>query len=172
MKDMKILVLGLGLLVFASCKKNEITPAGLETETPAPAAAPATSNTARLSSWQSVSNWSADNSTGSAAGVIKDAAITADIANEGIVLVFAKKGNIEQSLPYMQSGDVFWNYQVEEGTIIITADGANGKAAIDTDQQFQYVVLSKEQLDALDAKGQSRNNLINLSYQTANSLFQ
>jgi hypothetical protein len=169
MKDMKILVLGLGLLVFASCKKNDITPAQLETETPAPAAAPA--NTARLSSWQSVS-WSADKSNGSAAGVIKDAAITTDVANEGLVLVFAKKGNIEQSLPYMQSGDVFWNYQVEEGTIIITADGANSKAAIDADQQFQYVVISKEQLDALDAKGQSRNSLINLSYQTAVSLFQ
>jgi hypothetical protein len=170
MKDMKILVLGLGLLVFASCKKNDITPAQSETETPAPAAAPA--NTARLSSWQSVSNWSADNSKGSAAGVIKDAAITADVATEGLVLVFAKKGNIEQSLPYMQSGDIFWSYQVEEGTIIITADGATGKTTIDTEQQFQYVILSKEQLDALDAKGQSRNSLINLSYQTAISLFQ
>lgn len=169
MKDVKMLVLGLGLLVFASCKKNDITPAGLETETPAPAAAPA--NTARLSSWQSVNNWSTDKSNGSA-GIIKDAAITADVANEGLVLVFAKKGNIEQSLPYMQTGDVFWSYQVEEGTIIISADGANDKVAIDANQQFQYVVLSKEQLDALDAKGQSRTNLINLSYQTAISLFQ
>lgn len=170
MKDMKILVLGLGLLAFASCKKNEVTPALSETETPAPAAAPA--STSRLSAWQALSSWDAAKSNGSVAGIIKDAAITADIANEGLVLVFAKKGSIEQSLPYMQSGDVFWSYQVEEGTIIITADGANDRAAIDTDQQFQYIVLSKEQLDALDAKGQSRSILINLSYQTAVSLFQ
>lgn len=171
MKDMKFLALALGLLVFASCKKNDMTPVQGETETPAVAAAP-NGTTARLSAWQSVNTWSADQAKGTAAGVIKDAAITADIANHGLVLVFTKKGNIEQSLPYMQAGDIFWSYQVEEGTIIITADGAAGKTANNTDQQFQYVVISKEQLDALESKGQSRNSLVNLSYQTAISLFQ
>jgi hypothetical protein len=171
MKGMKFLALAIGVLTIVSCRKESMQQEEVNTEVPA--AAVSTTSSARLSAWQPVNSWSAAKQSASVyTGRIDDAAITAEVVNTGMVLLFAKNGTTTQSLPFKQDDNTYWSYQVEEGSVIVNADAGISKATIDNNRQFQYIVLSKDQLDVLEAKGYSRSSLINISYQSASTLFQ
>jgi hypothetical protein len=173
MKGMKILALAIGVFTFVSCRKDSMQEDVAFTETPV-AANSGSTESATLSAWQTVNSWNvpAKQSGSVYTGRIDDAAITGDITNTGLILLFTKNGTTTQSLPFKQDGNIYWNYQVEEGSVIVSADAGASQTNVDNNRQFQYIVLSKEQLDALEAKGQSRSSLINMSYQSAVALFQ
>jgi hypothetical protein len=172
MKGMKFLALAIGVLTIVSCRKESMQQEAVNTEVPA-ADVSTTTSSARLSAWQQVNSWSAAKQSGSVyTGRIDDVAITTEITNTGMVLLFSKNGATTQSLPFKQDDNTYWSYQVEEGSVIVNADAGVSKTTMDNNRQFQYIVLSKEQLDALEAKGYSRSSLINISYQSASTLFQ
>lgn len=166
MKRISIITAGIFMIAASSCSKNELRSEQLYTAPVVEATAAAAPSTATVSAWQPVSEWSAVQEGKAHSGSISNAAITTGVADNGLVLVFAQKGNSTQSLPYTD-GDVYWNYQVEEGKVVINAAGTKDGMTIDRQQAFQYVVLSKEQLDVLETKGITKNELINLSYSQA-----
>jgi hypothetical protein len=163
MKRITIVALGILMIAASSCTKDELRSEQEYTEpvieTTATAAPAAT-----VSGWQPVREWTVAEESKAQSGSITNTHITPDVVDNGLVLVFAKKGDITQSLPYTDAGDIYWNYQVEEGKILINAAAVTGAVKIDRQQAFQYVVVSKEQLDALEAKGVSKSELINFSY--------
>lgn len=159
-------IIALGIILFgaASCSKNELRSEEIYTE-PGIETTPTVSSAA-VSGWQQATEWSSpEQNNALQSGRIGSAGISADIADNGLVLVFTKKGEMMQSLPYTD-GDIYWNYQVEQGKVVINAS-ATSAAKIDRQQAFQYVMFSKEQLDMLETKGMMKNELINLSYNQA-----
>jgi hypothetical protein len=166
MNRITIVALGIFMLAAASCTKDELRSEQEYTEPvveTTAAAAPAVT----VSEWQTVREWSAAQENKTQSGSISNSTITSDIVDNGLVLVFAKRGDITQSLPYTDGGDIYWNYQVEEGKVLINASATADVVRIDRQQAFQYIVLSKDQLDAFETKGVSKNDLINFSYKQA-----
>ncbi len=169
MKKITLIAAGFAVLLIASCKKSD-------TDTIVPVVN-AGSNTgqeaasAKLSAWQSVELTGTNSKTDGNlySGSIEDLAITADILNSGLVLLYDKTAEGMQPLPYMQKGNIRWHYDVVEGAISINADAAGN--TITGKREFSYVILSTEQLNALEAKGLTKSTLINMDYTTAAGLF-
>jgi hypothetical protein len=172
-KTFKIVAIALSLTTIVSCRKDGLDEMAFTEETPSAIVSQTTAATAVLSDWKPVSTWNTVKKQAGTtwSGTIEDAAITSDIVNNGLILVFAKNGNAGQSLLYMQAGDAYWYYQVEAGRITINTETVNGNASIDKDQSFQYVMLSKEQLDELETKGVTRDDLVKLSWEEATTMF-
>jgi hypothetical protein len=168
MKRISIIAAGILMIAASSCTKDELRSEQEFTEPVVEVTATATP-VATVSEWQPVREWSVAQESKSQAGTISNAAITTDVVDNGLVLVFAKKGDVAQSLPYTD-GDIYWNYQVEAGQVSINAAATTEAGKIDRQQAFQYIVLSKEQVDALETKGVSRDQLINMSYLQAIAL--
>jgi hypothetical protein len=173
MRIIKIFSIAFTLVTLVSCQKDAIDAPVYTEEAASEAVNTTTASTATLSAWMPVSNWnSSKKQTGTSwSGTIDDVSITADIANNGLILAFAKNGNAGQSLLYMQAGNAYWYYQVEQGHIVINTETVNGNS-IDRNQSFQYVVLSADQLDELSGKGIFRDDLIKLSWEEATALFK
>jgi len=168
MKSITILALGIGVLTLVSCRKEAVQPSAETTEQ---SAAQNQSKTVSVSAWQPIGNWSRNSGEqgGASSGTINDGAISSEVAGEGLILVFMKQGNTTQSLPYLQ-GDIYWNYQVEAGSIVVNATSASSKGSISQDQPFQYIILTKEKLEELEGQGQSKSGLMDLSYDQAIAL--
>jgi len=168
MNKHKISILGFALIVLvSSCRKNDVR----HEETPA---APATEAAAAVkpASWQSY-NWKATsedkfkvyNTT------LSDSAITAAVVESGIVLVYKKDGSSINMLPFSEKGsELFWHYQVSEGTIGISCDAYGASKDAQPESEFTYFVFSPAQIAALEAKGTSKAALMSLSYESAASL--
>lgn len=169
MKNTTYALLCMGLLFFASCKKNDLDKE-TNPETAIENIATPASQPSKISAWNTISNWDENTSNSSVLynGTINNAALTTETLNDGLVLVFAKNANSFMSLP-VQTSDVYWYYQVSEGKIVITGKGANNSSK---NLNFSYVIISKSQLDALEIKGKSKSDLINLSFQQAQELFK
>jgi hypothetical protein len=166
MNKHKLPVLGLGLmLLIASCKKNDVQH---ESKTTNPAPVATALNAKSSSEWTSVSNWSSSKAEKFTTynSSIGDSSITSAVAGSGLVLTFAKSGDAIKSLPFQEKGttDAYWYYQVSKGTITLSCDVYSGTPALNT-SGFKYFIFSPEQLKDLEAKGHSKTELMQLSYE-------
>lgn len=144
-----------------SCRKSEV-PVGI---TAPEITAAKTNQLPVLTAWTGLSNWNA-RQTGLAtvnSGIITDAAISADVLSNGIVLVYAKQQNQVNQLPF-RSGRLSLSYSVMPGAISVVLEG-NSSAVQGI--LFSYIILFGEQLASLEAKQFSRAGLLNLSYDEA-----
>ena len=163
MKNNFLALMLMGLVAFASCKKTDVPTTQDEVETPAITAV----SGVKLSAWQQPATWNANASNGSVEASLSDNAISSEVVNEGMVLVYAQKGNDRSAMPF-QANNASWFYQVSEGSIAIYGNGAAGS---EKEMSFSYVVLSKEQVATLESNGTSKSDLLNLSFEQAKQLF-
>lgn len=157
------IILGALISISAlSCRKSDV-PVGIT----APEITAAKSNQLPvLTAWNGLSNWNARQTSGQEtvnSGIITDAAISADVLSNGIVLVYAKQQNQVNQLPF-RSGQLSLSYSVMPGIINIVAEG-NGSAIQGI--LLSYIIFSGEQLASLEVKQFSRAGLLNLSYEEA-----
>lgn len=158
-------ILGLGLLLgFASCKKSEV-------EVPAPSAS---EQSTVATAWKTVSSWqsSKEDKFTTFSGAIQDNSITADVVENGLVLLFMKNGSGATGLPFQAKGgqDIYWNYQVSENQILINADAYTGE--VSNQAAFRYFVISEQKLKDLESQGTSRIGLMTLTYENAATLLK
>jgi hypothetical protein len=161
----KFLFLALGAsLAFTACKKTDAAYEATQShEAKAPEAAAA--------SFKPVADWksSQQDKFRIQYGSVQDSAITADIVSNGLVLVYAKDGNNIQSLPFQsQQSDVFWYYQIAEGSVLVSCDVYGSAQASAPD--VRYFIFSKQKLSELEKNGRSKADLVNLSYDEAKAL--
>jgi hypothetical protein len=166
MNKHKFLILGMTLALFAaSCKKQD-TEGNKETATEAVQAA----------EWRSAAEWSSskEEKYTSYSTSMQDKSITADVVENGMVLVYAKYGNEVFSLPHQSKGavDAFWHYQVSENTIAIDADVYSENATMDNKQTFSYFILSADKIKSLEEQGHTISELMTLNYENAKSLLK
>ena len=167
MNKNKIAILGFSIAVLVtSCRKTDM---------PHQEAAPAVETVAAKKDWTSAIAWNAAKQEKFTTynGTIVDQAITSAVADKGLVLVFKKNGTDIQSLPFEEKGanDAYWYYQVSKGQIAISCDNYGAEQKV-SDNAFQYFVITAEQLQALDAKGHSQIELLQLSYEEAAALLK
>lgn len=141
------------LVVFVSCKKQDVKNDSAQK--------PVTIGTA--SKWKTIENWIPSDSVYKTS--IADDKISSDIVSNGLVLVYAKSNNANNLLP-AQIGKNYFYYQVENGSLQITADDI----APDKTLQFCYIIFSKDQLSMLEQKGISSTQLMKMNYQQITEL--
>jgi hypothetical protein len=168
MKAIKYWGVSLGLLILVSCTKSEMQ-----------SAAELTADNATVTSvgdlkWSSVANAGAGNEAVAFAGEIKNDAITEEVMESGLVLVFSKTANQVQSLPFQEeTADLrYWYYHVSQGSVFIQANSASKSAIVTTAQDFAVVVISKSQLETLETNGTSRDLLLGMSLDQLNTLLK
>ena len=172
MKKHKLSVLGFSLmLLIVSCKKNDAQ-YGNTPKAPAVAAASAAKATA-VTDWKSAANWapSKHEKFTTYNSKIEDSSITSAVTSSGMVLAFAKSGTDLHALPYQEKGtsDSYWYYQVSKGAITFSVDVYGTSQSLNT-TSFKYFVLTAAQLKDLEAKGHSKLELMQLSYEKAAEL--
>jgi len=181
MKNVKLPILGLSLvLLVASCKKDDFKEASATTASTA-------ANSADNLSWQSATQWEkADQGTFSVHYfTIADSSITADVADNGLVLVYKKAGNSINALPFEEtqnskeagsnaatSNANYWYHQVAEGSLLVSYDVYNTPAIADEANKFQYFVITPEKLQTLQTNGYTPEKLMGLSYAEAANLLK
>lgn len=158
------LLLALGAtLTFTACKKTD---AAYE-----PSAAPQAEATTTATAWKAAGEWktSQQEQFKIQYAILEDKAITADVAAKGLVLVYAKDASGVQSLPYQSSqSDVFWYYQVAEGSVLVSCDVYGSAKA--SAPEFTYFIFSEEKIADLEKSGKSKGDLMNLSFGQAAAL--
>lgn len=176
MKNVVLPLLGLSLtLFFASCQKDDFKEAS--------AIAPVEAVDTDTVGWNAASRWEvADQETFSVRYfTIEDANITADVADNGLVLVFKKSGAAINALPFEESrltteeeADAsvsensnanYWYHQVTQGSLLISCDEYN--AAPTASSRFKYFVITPEKLQRLQNDGYTTEKLMSLSYTEA-----
>ena len=178
MKNVKFPILALSLvLLTTSCQKNDFS------EEPATEVAPTTALTdADAAGWQTSTTWEvADQETFSVQYfTIEDAAITSEVADNGLVLLYKKSGQAVNALPFEESASTstegtesaaanYWYHQVTEGSLLISRD-VYGKETPDVASAFKYFVITPDKLQALEADGYTTETLMNLKYADAAAL--
>lgn len=169
MKNYKLPLMGfaLVLLITTSCKKEDVQQLNTSKTTSA--------SSGNKGSWNSLSTWStvkADSSTTTYFSNLSDTAISADVVQSGLVLVFRKTASAIESLPFQdKSTGTYWYYQVSKNLLRI--DGNNKVSGQNADgQAFSYFVFTPQQISNLEAKGKTRLDLMQLSYDQAVALFK
>jgi hypothetical protein len=167
MNKHKFLILGLAVaLVATSCKKQDTQ---VKSETP-------TETTVQASEWRPAAEWSSskEEQYTSYSTSLQDKSITADVVENGLVLVYAKYGNEIFSLPHQSKGavDAFWHYQVSENLISIDADVYTENATMDNKQNFSYFILSADKIKSLEENGHTISELMTLNYENAKNLLK
>src|SRR3954470_7923520 len=138
MNKQKLSILGLAMMILvASCRKTDAdVPASAE-------------QTVTVSGFKTVSNWQSntENNVTSYSGRLQDSSITADVVENGLVLVYLKSANSVSSLPVELKGtnNISWNYQVSENLIQVNADV--NKGSLSQDVSFRYFVLNGAKLN-------------------------
>lgn len=157
MKNYKLPFVGFALVVLiASCRKEDVK-------------RPDTSKDASTekSSWNALTDWStvkADDSTTTYYSQILDSTIN---TTSGLVLVYKRDGNSIQALPFQdKSTGTYWYYQISKGVLRIDGN-SSGRQQDFGGQAFSYFVLSPEKISALEAKGKTRLDLMQLKYDEA-----
>jgi hypothetical protein len=157
MKNYKLSFVGFVLVVLiASCRKEDIKH---------PDTSKITSK--QKGSWNALTNWSTvkvDDSTTTYYSQISDSAIN---TTSGLVLVYKKEGSSIQALPFQdKSTGMYWYYQISKG--VLTIDGLSSVKQQDfSGQAFSYFVLTPEQISALEAKGKTKLDPMQLTYEQA-----
>jgi hypothetical protein len=173
MKNKKISVLGLALVVvFASCSKKDVYD---ENTNEVAAQASSTAVQASNAGWQAASQWESAKQDNLAVYYfnIEDAKITPEVASDGLVLVYKKKGGASVAMPYEEkngSDSVYWYHQVTDGNLLILSDTYGSAVQPTSDNQFSYLVINPDQLKSLEAKGHSRSDLMDMTYEQASQI--
>jgi hypothetical protein len=128
------------------------------------------------SGWKSSSDWkvAAQESFSVYYLNIVDANITADVVNEGLVLVFKQGDKKSSSLPVEEkstTGSQYWYHQVTEGNLLISADTYGAAKAPDASSSIKYFIATPQKRAELEQKGYSLDRLMGLSYAEAAELF-
>ena len=171
MKSLKPSIFGMFLLIsVVGCKKNDfkdelVNENLLTTATQAKDAA----GWASLNKWEFASqeDFSVFYTT------IQDAQLTAEVADNGLVLVFKKDGTSVSALPVEEktkSESHYWYHQITEGKILISVDTYGTSIAPDAAKAFKYFIITPEKLAQLTTTGHSLDQLMNLNHQEAASL--
>lgn len=187
MKNVKFSILGLSLiLLIVSCKKDDFKNTG----TDAVATATTALNEADTVGWTSSNQWeTADQETFSVHYfTIEDANITADVADNGLVLLFKKAGNSINTLPFEEgtnstsdeddaadesdSNSNYWYHQVSEGSLLVSCDVYGAAATPDEANNFKYFIITPEKLQSLQTDGHTTEELMALSYTEAKNLLE
>ena len=120
------LILGLAVVtLFTACRKTDLP----VNEVPEPQ--PLVAEVKATGTWKSVSSWSsnASGNTTSFSSRIEDTRLSTEVVNNGLVLVFMKKGENVVSLPFTEEGTKLnWHYQVSNNVLQINGD-ASGTSA-------------------------------------------
>lgn len=168
MKKLQAPFFGVLLLVAAvGCRKDKLNDA--PSQELSELSSPSSSETTE-SGWQSQQNWvkvEQPNHTVFYTNIKTDA-VTADAADNGLVRVF-KSGNSNApiSLPFEEtvgSQKLYWYYQVTEGNVMIAVDVYGDRSNPAQSQLFKHLVLDKQAIASFEAKGTSKVELMNLSY--------
>lgn len=182
MKNVMLPFFGFFVLTVASCKKDDFKESNATTVA-------TTTNTDQSTGWNPVTQWEvADQGTFSVRYVtINDSAITADVADNGLVLLYKKSGNTINALPFEEgtagntqsvtdaSGSTpanYWYHQVAEGSLLISCDQYTKTAAPDAANNFKYFVITPAKLQHLQTNGYTPEKLMDLSYADAATLLQ
>jgi hypothetical protein len=163
MKKHQLFILGLGLLLAASCRKTDIQK---NEAAPIPATENNLSSSVVNSQWISVGNWTSvkNDSSVTYTSTIKDSNINLSVLTGGMVMAFTKNGSSVTPLPFSDTKAVYWYYQVSNGSISFSAD-VHGKLSSVNPIESQYFIFSKNDLEALAAKGYGKAELMQLSYE-------
>jgi len=178
MTNLKLPTLGLSLvLLMASCSKNDIE----EISSDAALSSAVALSTMDTVGWKSANVWeTADQETFSVRYfTIADPAITADVADNGLVLLFKRTGSAINALPFEESATEstdqttnanYWYHQITEGSLLVSCDVYTSKTNTDATSAFKYFVITPEKLQTLEADGHTTEELMSLSYADASSL--
>jgi len=169
MKNLKLPVFGLAIvLIVSSCRKEDVQAPNVSK-----ADASATS-VAKVSGWMPLNNWSSatNDKTTTYFSKLSDTAINADVAKSGLVLVYVKNGSQTQALPFQdQATNTYWYYQVSKGSVRINGDASSASQNFRGRNIF-YFVLTSQELSALESKGKSKFDLMQLTYDQAAALLK
>jgi hypothetical protein len=162
MKNYKLPLMGFAfVLLITSCRKEDFQENSSTT----------TSATTTTGSWKSLANWSTarvNDSTTTLFSLISDTAISEAVANSGLVLLFKKNGSRIQSLPFEdKSTGTYWYYQISKGLLRIDRNNSTTSAKNFDGQTFTYFVFNPEQISTLAAKGKTKLDLMQLTYNQA-----
>jgi hypothetical protein len=95
--------------------------------------------------------------------------ISAETETQGLIRVFkSSNSSTSHSLPFEETIDGqknYWYYQVTEGNVMISVD-VYGKNNPTTGSAFKSVVLNKEAVTKLEAKGNTRSKLMTTPLET------
>lgn len=171
------------LLLATSCKKTDFQdelPQNAQSES-GELTDPVSSSSAPLdlskeTGWQSASTWDVEKQEDFSIYYINvsDAAITSEVVDDGLVLLYKNDKLSLSSLPVEENGKTesrYWYHQVTEGNIMISVDSYGDALSPDASSNFKYFILTPEKLEELEANGQDVDSLMNLSYQQASALF-
>ena len=157
------LILGLALVTFfTACRKTDL-PAN---EAPEPQ--PVVAEVKAPGNWKSVSSWNsnASGNTTSFSSRIEDTGLSSEVVNNGLVLVFMKKGGNVVSLPFTEEGTkTNWHYQVSDHVLQINGDAA-GTTEVSS-EEISYFVISPEKIKTLETEGTSKIDLMSFTYEKA-----
>lgn len=159
MKALKYFVVSAAMFSLVACSKSDMqSPIGSgETEV-------VSTTGSSLATWSSVPNLGKGTDV-AFAGEIKNSAISSEVVESGMVLVFGKANNQIQSLPFQENNTNlrYWYYHVSEGSVLIQASAATKNAEVSNPQDFAVVVLKADQLEQLEADGTTRDMLMGMS---------
>jgi hypothetical protein len=172
------------LLCATSCKKTDfqdelpqeaqITSAALADST---SSSSASIDISKETGWYSATTWEVEKQEDFSIFYINvpDAAITSEVVDNGLVLLFKNDRSSLSSLPVEEnskSESRYWYHQVTEGNIMISVDSYGAALSPDASSNFKYFILTPEKLQELEAQGQTVESLMNLSYQEASALLK
>ena len=150
-------------VIFTACRKNDLQKEALQNQA--------------SSQMKTVSNWPSEkmDKYTEFSSTIEDKNITSDVVSKGLVLAFKKSSNSVINLPASEKSGLSaytWYYQVAEGSIVFSADAYGLAKAPNSNQSFDYFILSEEKIKDLESKGYSKDQLMNLSYSDAAALLR
>ncbi|MBO9572200.1 MAG: hypothetical protein J7497_08335 [Chitinophagaceae bacterium] len=99
--------------------------------------------------------------------------ISAETETQGLIRVFkSSNSSTSQSLPFeeaIEGQKYYWYYQVTEDNVMISVDVYGSKDNPATESSFKSVVLSKEAVANLEAKGNTKSRLMTIPLETLTS---
>lgn len=150
--------------LLISCKKdvNEV-PAGQEATISASSMAPSTS------SWKAEEWSTTDNSVHTLFSTTKQASITKEDLQQGLVRVFRTDASgAQKSLPFTETingVNYSWYYQASENNVEIIVDAIGSKENPAVQSDFKIVVLKKEDVSRMESQGHSKTALMNARFE-------
>ena len=150
------------LATLASCSKMDAElPASPEASVTVPAEAMDSKK------WNRPASWTASSVEGQSVYSVSftDPALSTENLKKGLVLVFARNSGEIQSLPFSEAGQN-WYYQASQNALEIVVESAVAPSKT----EFAYFILSKEKIAELSVKGYSKNTLMSLTYESAQTL--
>jgi hypothetical protein len=159
---LRLFVAALVIFAFASCSKMD---AELPQAPQAAAVAPA------ADSWKTAAGWSTSQLEGQTLHslALTDTALTVQNLKKGLVLVFARTAENAQvrSLPFSADGQS-WYYQASVNSLQIQVESTQGAAP--QKNQLRYFVIPQQKITELKAQGYTKAQLLQLTYEAAQTL--